>query len=228
MNDVIDDDDDGKKKVPVYRVGKGKPPLHSQFQPGASGNPTGKRKRPKDPWEAMEELLANRTCAVTIDNKRQQVPFGDALIMSLLNDAMKGKPAAVKIVMDLWMGTAGKSDRRRDDDWSPADEEVLKAIGIPKAGSNLTATLAGAIRITIDPDGTMSLDTDEFDDALLRRFDQEIAGAITAGGEPMEAIEALLSSARVRNPSTAGVVAISESVTSILKKGDGTIEIRSS
>lgn len=226
MNDVIDDDDDGKKKVPVYRVGKGKPPLHSQFQPGVSGNPTGKRKRPKDPWEAMEELLANRTCAVTIDNKRQHVPCGDALLMSLLNDAMKGKPAAVKIIMDLWMAAAGKSDRRRDDDLSPADEEVLKALGIPKAGTNSTATLVGELRLIIEPDGTMLLEVDEIEEDLASRFEAEIADAIGAGGEPVEVVEALISSMRLRKPSTDGVVAVSESVTSILQKGDGTVEFR--
>lgn len=228
MSDFEDDDDDGKKKAPVYRVGRGKPPLHSQFQPGVSGNPSGKRKRPKDPWEAMEELLANRTCAVTIDNKRQQVPCGDALIMSLLNDAMKGKPAAVKIVMDLWMAVAGKSGRRRGDDLSPADEEVLKALGIPKAGSNPTATLVGELRLIIEPDGTMLLEADEIEEDLASRFEAEIADAIAAGGEPVEVMEALLSSMRLRNPSTDGVVAVSESVTSILQKGDGTVEIRSS
>lgn len=227
MNDVKDDDD-GKRKVPVYRVGRGKPPLHSQFQPGVSGNPSGKRKRPRDPWEAMEELLANRTCSVTIDNKRQQVPCGDALIMSLLNDAMKGKPAAIKIVMDLWMGGAGKSDRRWDDVLSPADEEVLKALRIPQVGSSLTATLAGELRLIIDPDGTMSLEADDIEDGLVSRFETEIADAIAAGGEPVEVIEALLSSMRLRNPPTDGVVAVSESVTSILQKGDGTVEIRSS
>lgn len=228
MSDVIDDDDDGKKKVPVYRVGKGKPPLHSQFQQGVSGNPSGKRKRPKDPWEAMEELLANRTCAVTIDNKRQQVPFGDALIMSLLNDAMKGKPAAIKIVMDLWIALARKSDRRCDDDLSPADEEVLKALGIPQAGSEPISALLGEIRITIDPDGAMSLEAGEIEEGLVSHFEAQIADAIAAGGEPEEVIEGLLSSMRLRKPPTTGIVAVSESVTSILKKGDGTIDIRSS
>lgn len=227
---MSDDNDQNsrKKKVPLYSVGKGKPPMETRFKKGVSGNPSGKRKRPQDPWEMVEELLADQTCAVTIDNKRQQVPFGKAFIMRLGNDALQGKPAQAKMFMELWMAAAGKWDRRRDDDWSPADEEVLNALGIPKAGSNLTATLAGEIRITIDPDGMMSLDADEVEDALLRRFDQEIADAIAAGGEPVEAIEALLSSARLRNPSTAGVVAVSESVTSILKKGDGTIDIRSS
>lgn len=228
MSDVIDDDDDGKKRVPVYRVGKGKPPLHSQFQPGVSGNPSGKRKRPKNPWEAVEELLAKRTCLVTIDNKRQQVPFGDALIMSLGNDAMQGKPAQAKIFMDLWKTAASRSDQQHDEDLSPADEEVLKAFGIPQAGSNLITTMAGEIRITLDPDGTMSLEADEIEDGLVSRFEAEIADAIAAGGDPVEVIEALLSSMRIHTPSTDGAIAVSESVTSILQKGDGTIEIRSS
>lgn len=27
-----------------YKIGKGKPPAHSQFKPGQSGNPSGKKK----------------------------------------------------------------------------------------------------------------------------------------------------------------------------------------
>ncbi len=60
-----------KTTTPLYAVGKGKPPTETRFQKGVSGNPSGKRKRPKDPWEAMEDLLLNRTCAV---NDRKPAP----------------------------------------------------------------------------------------------------------------------------------------------------------
>jgi hypothetical protein len=217
-----------KRKVPLYRVGKGRPPVETRFKKGTSGNPSGKRKRPRDPWEAMEELLANRTCAVTIENERRRVSLGEALMMSLSNDAMRGKPAAVKIVMDLWMGAANRSNRQRDDELSPADEEVLKALGVPEIGQNPTENLGGDIEITIDPKGTVSINAEEIDDDLVCRIEEEIAEAVAAGEDPVEVIVALLSSMRHDQPSKDGAVAVAETVTSILKKGDGTVEIRSS
>ncbi|MBX9992979.1 DUF5681 domain-containing protein [Phreatobacter oligotrophus] len=216
------------KNAPLYRVGKGKPPLETQFKKGVSGNPSGKRKRPKAPWEAMEALLASQTCAVTVGNRQQQVPIAEALIMRVFNDAMKGNTAATKIVMDLWTAAANRSDQQRDDELSPADEEILKALGVQQAGSNMTTTLAGEIRVTFDPDGTMSLEADEIDEDLVSRLETEIAEAFAEGGDPVGIVEALISSMRRRNSSTDGIVAVSESVTSILQKGDGTIEIRTS
>lgn len=217
-----------KTKPPVYQVGKGKPPIETRFKKGVSGNPSGKRKRPKTPWEAMEDLLAHRTCAVTIDNQRQQLPIGEALIMRLGNDAMQGKPAAIKIMMDLWTASATRSDNKGGEDLSAADEEVLAALGIPPVDGNRSLPLACEIRVTIDPDGTVSVEADEIDDDLVGAIEADIAEAVAAGADPVKAIDAVLSSMRRDPPSTKQAVSVSESVTSILQKGDGTVEIRSS
>jgi len=43
-----------------YKVGRGRPPKHTQFQPGRSGNPSGKRK-PVPPYEhLMQRILRER------------------------------------------------------------------------------------------------------------------------------------------------------------------------
>lgn len=165
-----DDHPRRRKNKPIYQVGKGKPPIETRFKKGVSGNPTGKRKRPKAPWEAMADLLDNRTCSVMIENKRQQVPYGEALILRLGNDAMQGKPAAIKMVMDLWMASASRSDPQHGEELSPADEEVLAALGIPRVGGGQTGTLAGEIRCAIDTDGTVSIEADGIDDDLVCRI----------------------------------------------------------
>lgn len=40
-------DDQSELDEPSYSVGYGKPPAHSRFQPGQSGNPKGKKKGAK-------------------------------------------------------------------------------------------------------------------------------------------------------------------------------------
>ena len=46
---------DGKKG---YEVGYGKPPIHSQFQPGQSGNPAGRRKGVRNLRTDVKRMLA--------------------------------------------------------------------------------------------------------------------------------------------------------------------------
>ena len=223
------DKDPRKRKVPLYSVGKGKPPMDTRFKKGVSGNPSGKRKRPKDPWEAMADLLANRTCSIMIENERQQVPIGEGFIMRLGNDAMQGKPAQTKIFFDLWKETASRLAKQRSDDLSPADDEVLATLGgIPQTDGNPASALAEAIRFTIDPDGLVSIEAEQIDHDVLDQMEREIAEGIASGGDPLEVIDAVLASMRREQPSKQGALAISESVTSILQKGDGTVDIRSS
>lgn len=224
------DDKRGRRKTnqPQYSVGKGKPPIETRFQKGVSGNPSGKRKRPKTPWEAMEDLLLNRTCAVMIDGKRQQLPYGEAFLLRLGNEAMQGKPLPTKIMFDLWVACASRSKSYEDDELSPADEELLSSLGIPAARHLAAQMPSGEVRVTIDPDGTMSVEAEEFGEGVVARIEADIAAALAKGEDPIEVIEAFLSDYRPSAPSKNGTFTIREAVTSVLEKGDGTVEVRSS
>lgn len=216
------------KKVPVYRVGKGKPPLETRFKKGVSGNPTGGRKRPLNLWEVIEGILANRTCAIMIDNKRQVVPIGEALIMRVVNDAMQGKPAAVKLLVNLWMGASGRAAPPDDDGLSHDDEAVLEALRMSRVGSDAAAGMAGELRVTLSPDDQMAVEADGMEAEMLAMIEAELSAALDGSDDPVGAIEALLASKRPNRPSAEGAISVSASVTSILQKGDGFIEIRSS
>lgn len=220
--------DRSKANAPQYAVGKGKPPTQTQFQKGVSGNPSGKRKRPKDPWEAMEDLLLNRTCAVMIDGKRQQVPYGEAFMLRLGNEAMQGKTVPTKIIFDLWVGWASRSKSQEADALSPADEEVLSSLGIQTARRLAAQMPSREVRVTLDPDGTMSVEAEDFDAGMIAQIQNDIDDALEKGEDPIKVIEAYLSTFRPAAPSEDGTITIKESVTSILEKGDGTVEIRSS
>ena len=98
-----------KKKAPAQvsnPVGYGKPPVHSRFHKGQSGNPTGKRRH--GDAERAQALIweeAYRLLTVREGVKVTRMPALQAVIRSQITAAAKGNVAAqralVKIVQDI-------------------------------------------------------------------------------------------------------------------------------
>jgi hypothetical protein len=78
-----------KKKDKEYSVGFRKPPRHTQFKPGQSGNPHGRPKRKNSVADVIQKELHARV-AIVNDGKRRTVPMQVAIIKQLLNLAAKG------------------------------------------------------------------------------------------------------------------------------------------
>jgi hypothetical protein len=80
-------------------VGYKKPPKHSQFPPGKSGNPKGRPKAAKSPTghEVFDQLVT-----VFQKGKPKKIPAIDAVLTQLLGDAMKGDHKARKLALDIW------------------------------------------------------------------------------------------------------------------------------
>ena len=79
-------------------VGYGKPPKHTQFKPGQSGNPKGKPKGCKNRRTLMDEEL-NKIVKIKEGSKVKSVTKKEAMLMKLMQDALNGKPHAVKLVL---------------------------------------------------------------------------------------------------------------------------------
>jgi hypothetical protein len=92
----------GKKEKPrdAYQVGYGKPPVHSRFRRGKSGNPTG---RPRHGEAERAQMLiwkeAYRLLTVREGDKVTRMPVLQAVWRSLLASAAKGNVAAVRAVV---------------------------------------------------------------------------------------------------------------------------------
>jgi hypothetical protein len=87
-------------------VGYGRPPVHSRFRKGKSGNPTGKRKHGEaERAEALIRQEAYRLLNVREGEKVTRMPALQAVIRSQITAAAKGNVAAqralVKIVQDI-------------------------------------------------------------------------------------------------------------------------------
>ena len=70
-------------------VGYCKPPKHTQFKPGQSGCPTGRKKKPKTFDELMLAELS-KTKTVTMDGKKQKLTQAEVVVVSLMRKAMQG------------------------------------------------------------------------------------------------------------------------------------------
>lgn len=82
-----------KKRDEEYSVGFKKPPQHTQFRPGQSGNPFGRPKKTETVGDVLRKELNTRITVVR-DGKRQRVPMLRAIIKQNLNMAVKGDSKA--------------------------------------------------------------------------------------------------------------------------------------
>ena len=76
-----------------YEVGYKKPPRHSQFKPGQSGNPRARRKQADDFASLFTETL-NETVTITENGQRRKISKGELLVKQVVDRAAKGDPKA--------------------------------------------------------------------------------------------------------------------------------------
>lgn len=87
-------DDDG------YDVGYGKPPKHSQFKSGQSGNPKGGKK----PAKTVEDLIfkeASRLVTVKMGGTAVTINKREALVKAIFGKALQGDYKSAQLVLSL-------------------------------------------------------------------------------------------------------------------------------
>lgn len=85
---------------PQYAVGKGRPPRHTRFQKGRSGNPKGRRKGSRNVATLLDHAL-NERVVVTENGKRKTITKFEAMLKQLANKAASGDHRAIKLLMPL-------------------------------------------------------------------------------------------------------------------------------
>lgn len=92
-------DDDGKP----YKIGYGKPPKHSQFESGRSGNPKGRPKgvKAKTTLTAFEMALKRTVRVKKANGKVVSMPTDEALLTSVVQGALQGNAADRKLALGL-------------------------------------------------------------------------------------------------------------------------------
>src|SRR6516225_3352414 len=80
-----------------YAANYRKPPLHTRFKKGQSGNPRG---RPKKNLTALLVAPLNEPVFVTIDGERRKITKREAVITQLVNESAGANLRATKMLID--------------------------------------------------------------------------------------------------------------------------------
>ena len=108
-----------------YEVGRGKPPVHTRFKKGQSGNPRGPR--PKNLPALLVEAL-NEKVVVTIDGERREITKRQAVATQLVNKSTGADLRATKMLIDTLKDAEKKAGVTQPPEPAPftaADEEVM-------------------------------------------------------------------------------------------------------
>lgn len=81
-------------------IGYGRPPLHTRFKPGQSGNPKGRPKHRKNISTVVSEVL-NERIKIREGNKIKSMSKSEAIARSMVLRALKGDTKSFTSVMDL-------------------------------------------------------------------------------------------------------------------------------
>jgi hypothetical protein len=110
------------------KVGYKRPPRHTRFRPGLSGNPRGRQPGVRNFATDVKAAL-KAPVAVTINGKTRRVSTQEAILLRLSEKGLKGEQRA----LDRFIGLAqihngdGSNDALGGDDMPAEDRDILDA-----------------------------------------------------------------------------------------------------
>ncbi len=117
-----------ESKPPGFEVGYGRPPLHSRFKPGKSGNPKGRAKQSRNMRTIVQQVL-NEDMQIREGGRLRRMPAMEALVRTTLTRSFKGDPKALVslIVLLKQSGYGTDRDEPAADLLSGSDYEAIVA-----------------------------------------------------------------------------------------------------
>ena len=105
-------------------VGYGKPPKHTQFRKGVSGNPRGRPKGAKNLTTVVNEVLREKV-VITVNGQRKTVTKLKAEAMQMVNKATSGDLLAKRQLTPLAGAAAIEGGESKKSNHSEADARVM-------------------------------------------------------------------------------------------------------
>lgn len=91
--------DESDDLTPAYNIGRGKPPIRTQFQKGKSGNPRGRPKGSKNFATHLATELGRRV-TVNENGRRRKMTKSQAAATQLVNKAVSGDIKAFPLLLN--------------------------------------------------------------------------------------------------------------------------------
>jgi hypothetical protein len=112
-----------------YEVGYGKPPRHTRFKKGQSGNPRGRPKGSKNLPTLLSEAL-NEPVVVAENGRRRKITMRQAIIKQLVKRSATADLRAMKILLDMVRDLERQAEPAFPEtaEFSEADEKVLEQL----------------------------------------------------------------------------------------------------
>ena len=137
-----------------------KPPEHTRFKKGQSGNPRG---RPAKNLPALLAAALNEKVTVTENGKRRQVTKREAVIAQLVNKSASAELRATKMLIDMLRDIEKRADPApaEKNPFGPTDKEVVQQLIATLRGNLCGGCPWAARRGELDgrPDGRDAKDT---------------------------------------------------------------------
>jgi Family of unknown function (DUF5681) len=111
-----------------YEVGYGKPPSHTRFVEGQSGNPRGRPPGAKNMKTLLTKAL-NELVVVTDNGGRRKVSKRAAIVTQLVNRSAKADFKAIQILLGMIRDIESDSDPHSSDPtFTEADQHIIQRI----------------------------------------------------------------------------------------------------
>jgi hypothetical protein len=115
-----------------YEVGFGKPPQHSRFRAGRSGNPKGRPKGSKNLETLLTEALDEKV-VVKEEGRRRAITKREVIIKQLVNKSAGADLQAIRMLLGIMQGFQSaaadvENSAAGDQPLSEADRQVMEEL----------------------------------------------------------------------------------------------------
>jgi uncharacterized protein DUF5681 len=111
-----------------YEVGYGKPPVHTRFRKGQSGNPKGRPRGRKNLSSLLNDAL-NGWVIVVENGRRKKITKREAIITQLVNKSAAADLKATQLVIALLQEVEAQADVSAEETaLTEADHDIISRI----------------------------------------------------------------------------------------------------
>ncbi|MBV9248383.1 MAG: hypothetical protein JO227_03930 [Acetobacteraceae bacterium] len=119
-----------------YQVGYGKPPLHTRFQKGRSGNPNGRPRGRKNMSTLLTDAL-NGSVIVTENGRRKKITKREAIITQLVNKSASADLKATQMVLAMLRDVECRADDSANPEvFTETDQQIIRRVQARLRGEN--------------------------------------------------------------------------------------------